>query len=328
MSALSQSHSSHDKDIPIIDYEGSQYRTDFWVGQGRDYEDATERLALKRLLPPHGGRIAEIGAGFGRLGDLYNGYEQVILFDYSRLLLAEAVSIWGDDSRFVFVAGNIYELPLATNVLDALVMVRVMHHLVDVDQAIAQIKRVLQQDGLAILEYANKRNLKSILRWTLGRQSWSPFDQKPLEFVDLNFDFHPVWMNDKFDEAGFIKSNQFAVSHFRIPFLKDRFRAQVLAQFDSWLFQLGGLYPIAPSVFVQVNPSCTQPNKNVEVRDDKIPHQGQTDIKQLTVAQLFRCPKCQIEAFEPRTDDTIVCGNCGAVFAKQSSIWDFKETIN
>ena len=47
------------------DYEGSQYRADFWVGQGRQYEDAAERIAIERMLPANGGRIAEIGAGFG-----------------------------------------------------------------------------------------------------------------------------------------------------------------------------------------------------------------------------------------------------------------------
>ena len=29
--------------VPVIDYEGSGYRRDFWEGQGREYEDAVER---------------------------------------------------------------------------------------------------------------------------------------------------------------------------------------------------------------------------------------------------------------------------------------------
>src|SRR5678816_1824639 len=74
---------------PVIDYEGSPYRRAFWEGQGRAYEDAVERLALQQLLPAYGPRLAELGAGFGRLADLYQGYEQVILFDYSRTLLQE-----------------------------------------------------------------------------------------------------------------------------------------------------------------------------------------------------------------------------------------------
>ncbi|NJO83820.1 MAG: hypothetical protein HC828_14170 [Blastochloris sp.] len=52
----------------ICDYEGSNYRTEFWEGRGREYEDQVERIALRRLLPPEGGRrLLEIGAGFGRL---------------------------------------------------------------------------------------------------------------------------------------------------------------------------------------------------------------------------------------------------------------------
>ena len=101
---------------PVIDYEGSRYRTEFWEGQGRQYEDAAERLALQELLPARGGCIAEIGAGFGRLAELYDGYGRVVLFDYSRSLLREAVQRWGHDPRFVFVAGNVYTLPLASGV--------------------------------------------------------------------------------------------------------------------------------------------------------------------------------------------------------------------
>ena len=74
--------------IPVMDYEGSQYRADFWVGQGRAYEDAAERLALQRLMPAHGVRLAEIGAGFGRLADLYREYEQVILLAREELKTA------------------------------------------------------------------------------------------------------------------------------------------------------------------------------------------------------------------------------------------------
>ena len=85
--------------IPVIDYEGSRYRVDFWEEQGRSYEDAAERLALQQLLPANGVRIAEIGAGFGRLAQLYAGYEQIILFDYSRTLLADAARDWGTDPR-------------------------------------------------------------------------------------------------------------------------------------------------------------------------------------------------------------------------------------
>jgi len=75
--------SAPDDDHRVCDYEDSTYRTDFWEGRGRDYEDGAERVAIRRLLPRTGTRLLDIGAGFGRLADLYAGYREVILLDYS-----------------------------------------------------------------------------------------------------------------------------------------------------------------------------------------------------------------------------------------------------
>jgi SAM-dependent methyltransferase len=301
-------------DIPVIDYEGSHYRADFWVGQGRAYEDAAERLALHRLMPGHGGRVAEIGAGFGRLAALYQGYEQVILFDYSRTLLADAARELGGDPRFVFVAGNIYSLPLASGILDTLVMVRVMHHLADVPAALTQLRRLLHRHSVAVLEYANKRNLKAILRWGMRRQGWSPFDPEPVEFVKLNIDFHPQWMEVKMRTAGFRVRRRLAVSHFRLAQLKRRVPAARLAQLDAALFEVGGTYPLSPSVFVQAQApgACARPPL------DSAPE---------SVYRLLRCPTCGDEQLEPASDDRVRCPQCGAIYRRHQGVWDMKEAV-
>ncbi|MCK7481989.1 MAG: hypothetical protein M0C28_36155 [Candidatus Moduliflexus flocculans] len=70
-------------------------------------------------------------------------------------------------------------------------MIRTLHHMADAPKALGQIQNVLQPGATFILEFANKLNLKSILRYWLGRQSWNPFTLEPVEFVKLNFDFHP-----------------------------------------------------------------------------------------------------------------------------------------
>jgi SAM-dependent methyltransferase len=296
---------------PVIDYEGSGYRTDFWEGQGRNYEDATERLALQRLLPPHGRRIAEIGAGFGRLADLYLGYDQIVLVDYSRTLLHEAVARWGDDERFVFVAGNLYQLPLAQGSLDTLVMVRVMHHLADVPRALSEIYRVLHRDSTAVLEYANKRNLKAVARWLLGRQSWSPMDPAPVEFVKLNFDFHPAWMWDQLTQAHLAVRRQWAVSHFRMPLVKRLAPATWLARADGWLYAAGGRYPLAPSIFVQVHAFGQDPAPSPQLDG---------------LADLFACPVCRGDrTLALVADDRIECRTCQTQFARRDGVWDFKE---
>ncbi len=309
-------HTSVDRmETPVIDYEGSQYKTNFWEGQGRDYEDATERLVLNQLLPSQGGRIVEIGAGFGRLANMYLGYEQIVLFDYSRTLLQDAAKQWGHDPRFVFVAGNVYDLPLATGILDSLVMVRVMHHLANVPQALQQIQRVMHRHSVAVVEYANKRNFKALLRWALGRQAWSPLELVPIEFVELNFDFHPVWMNKQFNEAKLLINAQRAVSHFRWPLLKNNLNAEKLAKADRALFRLGGLYPLAPSVFAQL----AAPTASARAAVPTAP---------TTLAQLFRCPSCTKETFEMVGNEQLLCVNCGKRYMQKSGVWDFKQEVS
>ena len=82
-----------------------------------------ERVAIRRLLPAKGApgaRIVEFGAGFGRLADLYTGYDEIILLDYSRSLLQQAQARWGSDPRFKFVAADLYHLPFAAGVLNVM----------------------------------------------------------------------------------------------------------------------------------------------------------------------------------------------------------------
>ncbi len=294
--------------VPVIDYEGSGYRQDFWEGQGREYEDAVERIALQRLLPPQGRRIAEIGAGFGRLADLYLGYDQIVLFDYSRTMLADAVRKWGHDPRFVFVAGNLYQMPLAEGSLDTLVMVRVMHHLANVPAALAQLQSLLHHSSTAVLEYANKRNLKAVLRWLTRRQPWSPFDPAPLEFVAMNFDFHPGWMAAKLNDAGLRVDERFGASHFRLPALKNNLPAHRLARLDSHLFRIGGKFPLAPSIFVR----ATAPDTAERPQSEASP------------TQLFRCPACATYPLAAIGPTQLQCPSCTRQYGQTNCIWDFK----
>lgn len=290
---------------PIIDYEGSRYRTEFWEGQGREYEDLAERAALRRLLPAGGETLLEAGAGFGRLASLYGNYRRVILMDYSLSLLQEARQLWGHDKRFVFVAASIYDMPFVDNALDALVMVRVMHHLQSPALALAEIARAVQGGRSFILEYANKRNLKSMARYALRRQAWSPFDPQPYEFVSLNYDFHPSWMEQRLAEAGFATERELAISSFRLPAIKDHVPAPWLVRLDGMLAGPGAALKLTPSILVR----C---------RNQKAP---------IPAAGLFRCPACggaDLLAAEPG----LRCQGCGAGWPQIDGIYDFRAGVS
>ena len=295
--------SESSSNIPVCDYEGSTYRTDFWEGQGREYEDLAERIALRRLLPASGQRIIDIGAGFGRLVDLYAAYDHVILLDYSLSQLEYARQRLGT-GRYTYVAADIYRLPLRDNVVDTAVMVRVMHHLANVPSALHQLQRILQPGGTIILEYANKRHLKNILRRALVF-SPNPFDEMPYEFAPLHYDFHPRWIKRQLVSAGFTPQRQLSVSLLRSRFLKRRFKAAALARIDGWQQRLFAPLSIAPSMFVRAGT------------------QKAGQALQPALDALFCCPDCGSCSLN-EMDQALHCAQCGRDWPIINGIYVFK----
>lgn len=289
----------------ICDYEGTSYRARFWEGQGREYEDLAERIALRHLLPSRGRRIVELGASFGRLADLYSGYDQVILLDYAKSGLREAQERLGRSDRYIYVAADIYHLPLAPGACDTAVTVRVLHHLADIPAALAGIATSLEPNGGYVVEYANKRNLKAIARYAAQRQKWSPYDPQPYEFARLNFDFHPIWMTQQLKAAGFRIEAGRAVSHFRQPVLKRFIPARILAALDGSIQQVSAAWKLAPSVFLRTTRVGAGPKQT---------------------GSPFCCPACRgVELTATRV--TLTCETCRAVWAIDDGIYDFKNPV-
>lgn len=293
----------------ICDYEGSDYQARFWQNADRAYEDAVERVAIGRLLPPTGRRIVEFGAGFGRLADLYAGYDEVILLDYSRSLLEEAAQRWGSDPRFKFVAADIYHLPFAPGIFDAATMIRVVHHIADVPTALAQICRAMAASSTFVLEFANKRNLKSMARHLARRQSWSPYAPEPVEFVKLNFDFHPAWMASQVAQAGFEMQEKLSASYLRAGVFKRALPLKTMVGIDAALQRTASLALLSPSVFVKLSVARDKSH----VADDS------------TGDAIFRSPRSG-EALR-REGDALICDADGTRWHVKGNVYDFKEPV-
>lgn len=286
---------------PICDYEGSNYRTEFWENRGRDYEDRVERIALHRLLPRTGQRLLEIGAGFGRLTNEYHMYEQVVLLDYSLSQLQYAQETLGRSERLVYVAADAYKLPFRAGVFDGATMIRVIHHMANVRNVLAQVRRVLSPGATFILEHANKRNVKSVVRFAMKKQGWDPNTLEPVEFVELNFDFHPEFIRQELQAAGFEIERRVPVSFFRQEHIKRAFGASLLAGMDGLLQASGLLY--APSVFVR----------------SKTVGRSASNVK---VDQIFACPECGSDLH--RVGDEMVCPAENLRWKIRDGIYDFK----
>ncbi len=287
---------------PICNYEGSDYQQQFWEAGGRAYEDTVEGIALRRLLPDSGDFMLELGAGAGRNTHRYRNFNKVALLDYSRTQLEQARDRLGDSDRYLFIAADIYNLPFFSGLFDAATMIRTLHHMANPQLALSQVARVMGPDGTFILEFANKRNLKAMLRYLLGKQSWSPYTHEPVEFAELNFDFHPQTVRSYLRQAGFEIEKQLSVSHFRVNTLKRNVPTQLLAGLDGLLQWTGGLFQVSPSVFLR--------SRALESK-----HKA-------SEGALFTCPDCG--ALLDGQNKNLRCEACDRIWEYRDGIYDFR----
>jgi len=300
---------------PVCNYEGSDYQSSFWDKGGREYEDRTEAIALKRLLPKGGRLMLELGAGAGRNTPRYLGFDRVILLDYSRTQLEQAQGRLGSSKKYIYVAADVYRLPFVNGLFDTATMIRVLHHMADAPKALEQVKNALRSGGVFILEFANKLNLKAIFRYLFGRQKWNPFTLEPVEFVKLNFDFHPKAVHNWLKELGFSIERTLTLSHFRVGFLKRILPTSALVFFDSIFQWTGSLWQLSPSVFVKA-------------RRTELPglHGVETSPALTNLVAFFKCPDC---AFSPLIDrkSHLECLSCKKKWEVKDGIYDFREPI-
>ncbi len=292
--------------VPRCDYEGSQYQHEFWTPE-RAYEDLAERAALRRLLPPRGRRLVEIGAGAGRLFNLYQEYEEVYLLDYARSQLEQARARIGDRPGLYFVQGDIYALPFVDGFFDTLVTVRVVHHVADLAAALEEVARVSAPGAIYVMEFANKRNAKAILRWMVGRARAGerPFDLAPYEFVPLNFDYHPAHVRWALRGAGFEPVVELAVSHFRLPILKRLVPARWLAALDARLQGPTARWRLTPSMMVRARLVRRQRPAPAGAR--------------------WRCPGCGAGAEEQ--EGKVLCRGCSREYPVEGGIYVMRPDL-
>ena len=181
-------------------------------------------------------------------------------------------------------------------------MIRTLHHMANAPMALAQVRSVLQENAVFILEYANKQNIKAILRYLIGKQSWNPFSREPIEFAALNFDFHPAAVRSWLRESGFSIERQLTVSHFRMGFFKKVFPLNLLVAMDSLAQLSGNAWQLSPSVFVR--------NRATGKTENAIP------------GSFFKCPACGTGLND--TVPLLVCNQCGQEYPVEDGIYDFR----
>lgn len=186
---------------PYSLYEGIEYKQ-FWTGAQKRNLDELEHAIVRDLLPISGRRIIDVGCGYGRLADCYMGrFQHVIMVDGSMSLLRQAYEKTGGQA--ICIASDVTHLPFRTASFDAVLMIRVFHHIEDSRACLSELHRLLCNDGRFVFSYCNKQNALRVIRWLLGAHSGNPFTPKPAGVGSTLISHHPMAVYGLLHESGF-----------------------------------------------------------------------------------------------------------------------------
>jgi ubiquinone/menaquinone biosynthesis C-methylase UbiE len=342
--------------LPIrkSDYENYDYR-EFWEDDKRYYEDKSERIALRSMLngvDPSGKLLIDIGCGYARLFNEYSKFQKVILIDYSvknvRNARERVSRFLSDDpeklSNVLFISADATAIPIRDDSADTVLTVRVVHHLDRPEKYFDEVKRILKIRGFYLFEFANKRNLKNILRFIIGKMDTSPFGPVPSQIGETIRNYHPKEIYRKLRERDIRIVKVISVSNFRLGILKKIFGNRLLLLFENIYQKAFSFITWGPSIFIKgylmesINKSSSYGAKRSLNNTERPspPDNGNTDSKEKeqffkdllvqnleNFSDILVCPSCHSKDLT-LSGNTMKCGGCEHKFLVDGNILDFK----
>lgn len=241
---------------PIFYDDPSYNYQKYW--RERSYENRAEKIALKRIfhLIGSGEALADVGGGFGRLVPEYGPYfKKCVLVDPSQKLLTQAKKLCSQYKNLTIVKGRIENLPLNSRTFDAVLLIRILHHLSRPQEAVKEIYRILRPGGYLILEFANELHAKNWLR-ALLRLDFNFFTRHTPEDLGHQkgtlpfFNYHPNQIKTLLLSEGFEIVKTFSVSNFRHPLVKKIIPDKILLFLEKLSQEPLAYLNFGPSIFV------------------------------------------------------------------------------
>lgn len=208
-------------------YDNDNYNyLKYW--SGRDYEHASEEMAIRRFLKgKHFKNAVDIGGGYGRLCLLLNNYsDHVTLAEPSKAQLDIAKTFLKDFPNIDQKLMQADDLKFKDDSVDLITMIRVMHHLPNPIPELAEVYRALSDDGIFILEVANYAHARNrVKHFVKGKKlPTEPVDirsaenrrEEEIAFVNHN----PKTVIRQVEQVGFTVEKVLSVSNLRSPGLK------------------------------------------------------------------------------------------------------------
>lgn len=237
-------------------YDAGDYNyQDYW--KGREYEDAAERMAFKRLL---GGKrfkhAVDVGGGYGRLCVFLEKYaDKVTLAEPSQKQLDIAEEFLKDHPRIDRQKLTAASLGFVDGSIDLITIVRILHHIPEPSAEFKEIARVLSDDGYFIMEFANYTHFLNRIKYGLR------FKRFPKEPVDIRRpenrnDNEPPFVNHnprtvvkQLAHAGLKVEKVLSVSNLRSPGLKKVIPKAVMLSLENAMQSSLAKAYFGPSIF-------------------------------------------------------------------------------
>ncbi len=227
----------------------------YW--EGREYEDASERMAIKRLLKgKHFRHAVDVGGGYGRLCIFLEKYaDKVTLAEPSKQQLEIARDFLKDHpeiDRKLLQAAN---LKFPDGSIDLVTVVRILHHIPDPSPEFNEIARVLSDDGYFLMEFANYTHFRNRVKYALKGKKLpvKPVDIRSLENRNENelpfVNHNPKTVIKQLAHAGLRVEKVLSVSNLRSPGLKKVLPKSAMLSIERFMQKpLAGTY-FGPSTF-------------------------------------------------------------------------------
>jgi ubiquinone/menaquinone biosynthesis C-methylase UbiE len=232
----------------------------YW--KGRSFEDNCERIALEKFFKKIRGKIslADIGGGFGRLATLYQWkFPKNLVIDPSNNLLKIGKKNFKNVKNVFFKQNSLPKLSLKDKSFDVVLLIRVAHHLKTTLPSFKEIHRILNDDGIFILEFANKIHFLSLVKAvfrldfsflndleSVDRRSKESIQSKLITFSN----HHPKKIYQDLKESGFEIVEVLSVSNFRSSILKNIIPNKILLWLEDKSQKTLAKFNFGPSIFV------------------------------------------------------------------------------
>ncbi|NUR48238.1 MAG: class I SAM-dependent methyltransferase [Hamadaea sp.] len=314
---MTQADSSSATGFPTIDYDANGYDyQQYWEGRG--YELWAEDRALRRLVPRLGAYrwFVDLGGAYGRNAGYYLPQaERAVILDYSATNLTNAARRHPEavaSGRLGLVRCDLNAIPFADLAFDSAMVVRVLHHLPDVDHALGEMGRIVRAAWL--VDVPIKHHLLGLVRGAATgrlRQIWSAEPLITGATDEKYFNFQLDAVRERLTGLGFqtrlgASANNFRRWESRVPEQVARYARPLVQGMEAATQGLGKGW-LGPSQFVL----ATRPAAPLSPFTDET----------AAFTDRMACPECRSALIF--SDDSAGCSGCSRSFPKTGPFWDF-----